>query len=58
MTPAIAQEIGRREDEKNVQMLDFRAPEVTLGYAWAAPIDIWELGCLVILDVARLSLEH
>ncbi|KAG1901461.1 kinase-like domain-containing protein [Suillus fuscotomentosus] len=29
------------------QPLLLRAPEVTLGHGWSAPIDVWSMGCLV-----------
>ena len=36
---------------EEVQPVLLRAPEVTLGHPWSAPIDIWSVGCLVSLIV-------
>ena len=35
------------QDEVQPHLL--RAPEVILGHAWSTPIDIWSVGCLVII---------
>jgi len=33
-----------------------RAPEVTLGYTWSTPVDIWSVGCLVFELVTNFHL--
>lgn len=33
-----------------------RAPEITLGYQWSTPVDIWSIGCLVSFTAALILL--
>jgi hypothetical protein len=42
----IATLINKHLDE-HCQAAIVRAPEVTLGYPWSTPVDIWSVGCLV-----------
>jgi serine/threonine-protein kinase SRPK3 len=34
---------------EQAQPVLLRAPEVILGYPWSTPVDIWSVGCLVLL---------
>jgi len=40
--------------QDEVQPLVLRAPEVILGHPWSTPIDIWSVGCLVIIILLSL----
>lgn len=43
-----AQFVNNRIDGLEVQAIEFRAPEIILGYStWGTAIDIWSLGCTV-----------
>jgi serine/threonine-protein kinase SRPK3 len=42
----IASPIDKDQDDQ-CQAAIVRAPEVTLGYTWSTPVDIWSVGCLV-----------
>lgn len=39
----------KKHVQDEVQPCLLRAPEVILGHAWSTPIDIWSVGCLVII---------
>ncbi|KIM91302.1 hypothetical protein PILCRDRAFT_520 [Piloderma croceum F 1598] len=41
-----ASPIDKHHDDQ-CQAAIVRAPEVTLGYTWSTPVDIWSVGCLV-----------